>query len=586
MPVDDNGVFDNGGGPFAGLNVTQANPVIIDWLRERGKLIGQKAITHSYPHCWRCHNPVIFRATYQWFVSMEATQLRAKALAEIGTLNWYPAWAVNRMRAMIEDRPDWCISRQRSWGVPIPVFKCKKCGETVATPATFDAVIALFEHAGADGWFTSEPHSYLPADTSCANCGAGVHDLAPEKDILDVWWESGVSHTSVLRRRDYLRAPADLYLEGSDQHRGWFQSALLTSVGTYGVAPYKSIMSCGFIVDGEGYKMSKSRGNVIDPARVIEQYGADVLRLWVGSIDYAQDVGIDDEIIKRTSEAYRRIRNTFRFLLSNLFDFGAVHDTVTFDELTPFDRWALVRLQRLTATVTAAYDELRFHVVYHAIYDYIATDLSAIYLDALKDRLYSAAATSVERRSAQTVLLNILEVLVRTLAPILSFTCDEVWDFYPEGLRMPSHAPAVQLAGWPEPEDFAPAIPSSVAEQVERDFAVILTVREAVTKALEEARGSGVIGKSQEAAIVLTVPASVFGVLSVQAAGLLEEVFIVATVTVVLDDAATSVGARVEVTKASGEKCPRCWNIRQLGTNLSHPDLCARCAAVLTGLPA
>ncbi|MDR2671784.1 MAG: isoleucine--tRNA ligase [Coriobacteriales bacterium] len=583
MPVDDNGVFDAGGGPFAGMNAQAANPEIISWLDARGTLVGQKTITHSYPHCWRCGLPVIFRATYQWFVSMESTALRAKALAALGTLDWYPTWAVNRMRSMLEDRPDWCISRQRAWGVPIPVFTCGVCGQTVATPETFAAVIRLFENEGADGWFTHEPQDYLPAGTTCPDCGAGVTKLLPERDILDVWWESGVSHTSVLRKRDYLAAPADLYLEGSDQHRGWFQSALLTSVGSYDTPPYKSIMSCGFIVDGHGHKMSKSRGNVLDPAQVIEQFGADVLRLWVGSIDYATDVGIDDEIIQRASESYRRIRNGFRFLLSNLYDFDFDHDAVDYANILAFDRWALVRLEGLLQKVTAAYDAMRFHVAYHAIYDYMVKDLSAIYLDALKDRLYSDAATSLRRRSAQTVLANILEVLVRVLAPILTFTCDEVWDEYPLGLRASKddkpRVAAVQLAGWPVPGDLTPTVPRADAQIITADFALVLELREVVTQALEQARTAGIVGKSQEALLLIVAPPASIEVLSRLESGLLEEVLIVAEVKLRASEEYDTM--RVEVSRAPGEKCPRCWNIRQLGTDSAHPDVCGRCAAVL-----
>ncbi|MCL2756529.1 MAG: isoleucine--tRNA ligase [Coriobacteriia bacterium] len=582
MPVDDNGVFDMGGGPFEGLNVEDANPVITKWLYDKGTLVAQASIKHSYPHCWRCHKPVIFRATDQWFVSMEETSVREKAIAAIDVLNWYPNWAVNRMRGMLEGRPDWCISRQRSWGVPIPVFKCAKCSATVATPETFDAVIELFKREGADAWFTYAPSDYLPAKTACSVCG--TTELIPEKDILDVWWESGVSHTSVLIKRPYLEFPADLYLEGSDQHRGWFQSALLTSIGAYGVAPYKGVMSCGFVVDGEGIKMSKSRGNVIDPAEVVGKFGADVLRLWVGSMDYSQDVGIDAQIIERTSDAYRRIRNTFRFLLSNLNDFSWNTDAVTWDELKPIDAWALVRLMRLTEKVTEAYNEFKFHVAFHAIYDYIVTDLSAIYLDVLKDRLYSDGAKSLGRRAAQTVLANILEALVRMLAPILTFTCDEVWGYYPAGIRMPDHAPAIMLAGWPTREDFSPAILPEKGQSIERDFELILTVREAVTKALEEARKTKVIGKSQEAALTITAEANVHRVLASQQSGMLEELFIVASVT--LKEGLQGCDLEVEVQKAEGDKCPRCWNIRTLGEDGRYPELCSRCAAVLEELDA
>ena len=582
MPVDDNGVFDAGGGPFEGQGVVEANPAIVAFLREQGLLLAEYSIDHSYPHCWRCHSPVIFRATDQWFVSMEATGLREKAISEAGRLNWYPAWAVNRMRSMLEGRPDWCISRQRSWGVPIPVFKCAQCSTAVATDETFDAVIDLFNREGSDAWFTREPAEYLPADTACGACGCT--ELVPERDILDVWWESGVSHTSVLKKRDYLQFPADLYLEGSDQHRGWFQSSLLTSVGTYGVAPYKGVLSCGFVNDGEGNKMSKSRGNVIDPQEVFNKFGADVLRLWVGSIDSSQDVGIDEEVIQRTSEAYRRIRNTFRFLLSNLYDFDSASDCACWDELGAIDRWALVRCMRLTREVTDAFDAYRFHVAFHALYDYIVTDLSAVYLDVLKDRLYSGAPKSVGRRAAQTVLLNILEVLVRVLAPVLTFTCDEAWEYYPEAIQGTDglQRKAVLLAGWPLEGDFVPAPPTSEeAHAIEEAFSCILGVREAVTKALEEARVAREVGKSQEAALRIVVAPEAFAVLKGQAPGLLEELFIVASVD--LEAGQPEGAASVFVSKAPGEKCPRCWNIRELGTDERHSEVCARCAEVLEG---
>jgi isoleucyl-tRNA synthetase len=350
-------------------------------------------------------------------------------------------------------------------------------------------------------------------------------------------------------------------------------------VATYGKAPFKGIMSCGFIVDGDGYKMSKSRGNSMDPAEVIEQYGADVLRLWVGSIDYSQDVGIDDEIIQRTSEAYRRIRNNFRFLLSNLYDFDWQTDTVTWEQLSGIDRWAMVRLQQLMTTVTEAYESFKFHVAYHAIYDYIVTDLSAVYLDALKDRLYSDAPKSAQRRSAQTVLMHVLEVLVRQLAPMLSFTCDEVWEFYPEGMREPGRVAAIQLAGWPEDADFSPAIPEAAARQIKQDYGVVLAVRELITKQLEEARSEKIIGKSQEAKVVVTAPAAIIDVLQAQGLPTLEELFIVAKVELIIAQAAGE--PQVTVSKSAGDKCPRCWNIRELGGNAEHPDLCQRCASVL-----
>ena len=571
MPVDDEGRFYEGSCLWAGMTTDEANPQIIAWLREQGTLVAHVDISHSYPHCWRCHEPVIFRATTQWFVSMDDTGLRAKASKAIQEdVTWYPAWASNRIGAMVADRPDWCISRQRFWGVPIPVFKCEKCGETVATEATFDAVIELFGTQGADAWYTHEPKDFLPAGTCCTHCGAPVEQLSSEKDVLDVWWESGVSHTSVCEARSYLQRPADVYLEGSDQHRGWFQSSILTSVAAYGIPPYKNVISCGFTLDKDGRKMSKSLGNTIDPADVIKELGADVLRLWVGSVDYSQDVSIGDEILQRTSEAYRRIRNTYRYLLSNLYDFSN-DDIVSADEMLEADKWALARLMELCTKVTAAYDEYSFHTVYHAWYDFIVA-ISSEYFDAVKDRLYSGAAKGVERRSAQTVLANMLEAMVRQLAPILTFTADEVWEEYPQGLRGAEHAVSVQLAGWPLAEDFAPALSAQERAQLLADYAVVMDARAVATKAMEDTKAALGITKTQEAAVCISAPADVLAVLKARGEEQLAELLIVSAVT--LEEGPELSAA---VTAAPGEKCPRCWNVRELGED----GLCPRCHEVV-----
>ncbi len=564
MPVKDDGTFDAGGGPFAGLGVWDANPQIIAWLEERGTLVAATKITHSYPHCWRCKQPVIFRATEQWFVSMDKTGLRDKAMQAIGEVDWIPVWSVNRISAMVGDRPDWCISRQRAWGVPIPVFTCVKCGETVATEETFDAVIHLFETEGADAWFTKKPSEYLPEGTACPRCGGT--ELAPEDDIVDVWWESGVSHTSVLEARPELRRPAEMYLEGSDQHRGWFQSSLLTSVGAYGVAPFEKVLTHGFIVDGDGRKMSKSLGNTLSPLDVVKKSGADIVRLWVASADYGQDVNVSDEILDRTSESYRRIRNTFRFLLSNLYDYDPAA-AVAFSDMPDLDRYALVALSDMVDKVTGYYEEWRFYLAMRTISDYLG-DLSSVYLDVLKDRLYADAADSVSRRSAQTVLARILGVLVRLLAPVLSFTCEEVWDFMPAGLK---DAESVHLSAWPSVET-----PAEDAASLRDAYAVVLAVREDVTKALEDARNEKRIGKSQEASVVVTAPDDVATVLEARGTVALAELFIVGAVEVRQGEELS-----VTVDAAPGEKCPRCWNFRQIGVDERHPDVCGRCAEVL-----
>ncbi len=572
MPVDDNGVFGEGGGPFQGLSVDEANPVIVAWLEEHGSLVVAGKTDHSYPHCWRCKQPVIFRATEQWFVSMDSTHLREHALRAINEVEWIPGWSINRISSMVADRPDWCISRQRAWGVPVPVFECAKCGETVANEATFDAVIELFERDGADAWFTKSPSEYLPAGTACPRCGS--NEIRPESDILDVWWESGCSHTSVLDPRPELHRPAEMYLEGSDQHRGWFQSGLLTSVGAYDAAPFKSVLTHGFIVDGDGRKMSKSIGNVISPIDVVAKSGADIVRLWVAAADYGQDVNVSDEILDRTSEAYRRIRNTFRFLLGNIADFTP-GDAVPWAELADLDRFALVRLGDLVDRVTGYYDEWRFHMVYRAIYDYVVTDLSAVYLDVLKDRLYADAPASLARRSAQTVLAAVLEALVRMLAPILAFTCEEVWHFMPEAMR---DAQSVHLSGWP-----VVTVPGDEAAGLSASFERLLAVRDEVTKALEEARNADKVGKSQEARVRIEAGGEELAALRAFE-HVLPELFIVEGVELAErgDGAHDATVATVEVSNAQGEKCPRCWNYRRLGVDAAHADVCGRCAEVLS----
>ena len=496
-------------------------------------------------------------------------------------MKWIPAWAKNRIGAMVADRPDWCISRQRSWGVPIPVFKCAKCGNTVATEETFDAVIELFNTKGADAWFTEAPSEYLPRGTKCEVCGGT--ELIPEKDVLDVWWESGVSHTSVCRHRaeaDGLTFPADMYLEGSDQHRGWFQSSLLTSIGAYGMPPYKSVMHCGFTVDEEGRKMSKSLGNGIDPGEMCDKFGADVLRLWVSSCDYSQDVSISENILKQVSDAYRRFRNTFRFLLGNLDDFTPDDFVGDWDALEPLDQWALVRLSQLLADVEASYESYRFNSAYRALYDYV-NDISAVYMDVTKDRLYAEAPASLRRRAVQTVLMNILEVLVRVMAPILSFTTDEVWECYPPAFRdIEGREASVQLAGWPTARDFVPALPADAGAQV-ATMEEMMAVREVVTKALEEARNEKIIGKSQEASLTVTAPAALVATAGSFDPSVFEELFIVASVQFVEGDG-DEITAAVAV--AEGEKCPRCWNIRELGGNPDHPDVCERCGDALDAI--
>ena len=567
MPVRDDGTFDGGGGPFEGNQVRRDDHKIVAWLRERGSLIAENEITHSYPHCWRCKEPVIFRATEQWFVSMTKTGLRDDAIKNLESFTWIPAISSKRMSAMITDRPDWCISRQRSWGVPLPVFRCASCDEVIANEQTFEAVIELFKTEGADAWYTLAPSQYLPESIACA---CGCVDLKPETDILDVWWESGVSHTSVLKARPELEYPAQMYLEGSDQHRGWFQSSYLTSMGAYGCSPFENLLTHEFTVDGEGRKMSKSIGNVISPIDVVDRLGADIVRLWVASSDFGQSVAISDEILDRTSEAYRKIRNTFRFLLSNLDDFTPA-DGLPFDQLTEMDQAELVRLSDLIDKVTGYNEAWRFYLAQREINDYM-NNLSNVYLDILKDRLYSDGADWPTRRSAQTVLNVLLQTLLRLLAPVLAYTCEEVWQFMPETLR---EGESVHLTDWPTLD-----LSMLDTQTLRGDYQMVREVRDAVTKALEDARNDKVVGKSQEAVVHLRVDPDMAQIISKRGDQALREFLIVSDVIVTSDGDPGEIIVTPQVTTL--EKCPRCWNYRQLGDDDSHVEVCERCARALS----
>ena len=579
MPVDDDGRFYKGdelgtGGPWSGMEVNEANPKIIEWLRERGTLILHEDINHSYPHCWRCKQPVIFRATSQWFVSMDKAlddghTLREEALDELSKVAFYPSHAVKRIGSMVEGRPDWCISRQRNWGVPIPAFTCEDCGETVVNDATLDAVIALFRSKGSDCWFTDDPASYLGDACVCPKCGG--HHLKANKDILDVWWDSGVSHTAVCKHRDNLEFPADMYLEGSDQHRGWFMSSLMTSVGAYGTAPYKAVVSQGFTLDGQGRKMSKSLGNVIDPNKECDTRGADVMRLWVSSVDTSNDVTCDGEILSHVGEAYRKIRNTLRFLLGEIEGrFDPATDAVATEELAGYDKLALARLCQVHQIVTEAYEGYRFNVVYRNLYDYV-TELSNGYLNATKDRVYCGQADGHDRRSALTVWAQILSMLVHDLQPILVFTCDEVMAFLPESMRDGQTRAA--LLDW-----FEAPWSAEEASALLSAYNQLATARDVFTKAFEEAKEAGVVteGTSQAAFATLTLPANAATALADVD---LAEVFVCAAVEVVSGE-----GFSCTVAPAKGEKCPRCWNVRELGGNANHPHVCERCGDVLDSI--
>jgi isoleucyl-tRNA synthetase len=567
-PVDDDGRFTADVPFFAGQFVFSANEAVIKKLAETGALLKQEMTEHSYPHCWRTNDPIIFRATEQWFISMEKNGLRSKALKAIQEVEWIPPWGKERIYGMIENRPDWCVSRQRAWGIPITVFYCSACKEPLADEKTINHVAHLFEEKGADAWFEEGVTHLLPEGIRCPRCGG--KDFSKETDILDVWFDSGVSHAAVLERRSSLESPASLYLEGSDQHRGWFHSSLLTSVGTRDRAPYRSVFTHGFVVDGEGKKMSKSAGNVIMPEEVISKLGADVLRLWVAAEDYRDDVKISNEILKRLADAYFRIRNTYRFLLGNLYDFDPEKDRVPTKDLFEIDQWALYELHQLIKRVKEAYDRFEFHMVYHSVQNFCAVEMSALYFDILKDRLYTFATRSRGRRSAQTALFEILKALTTLMAPILPFTTEEVWKHVPaESGKVPS----VHLETFPE------AKPEYFNEPLHARWEKIWELRAVVTKSLEEARKAREIGLSLDAQVRLTLPEKMMDFIRPYEKDL-KSIFIVSSVT--LQEAKDAKEVRAEILPAAGKKCERCWNYDlSVGHHSEHPTLCGRCAEAI-----
>jgi len=576
-PVDDRGRFSPEVAFFAGQFVFDANKAVNEKLKELGRLIREERITHSYPHCWRCKKPVIFRATEQWFISMEKNDLREKALTWIDKVAWIPGWGRDRIYNMVENRPDWCISRQRSWGVPITVFTCRDCGRMLASPEVFDKVVELFGKMGADCWFEMSAEELLPSGAACAGCGGSRFEK--EMDILDVWFDSGVSFAAVVEQRANLEFPADLYLEGSDQHRGWFHSSLLASVGTRGTAPYRSVLTHGFVVDGQGYKMSKSLGNVIAPEEIIRQYGAEILRLWVSAEDYRDDIRISPDILKRLSEAYRRIRNTCRFLLGNLYDFDPSRHAVAYADMHELDRFALCQLQDLIGRIRHAYDKFEFHRVYHALHNYCVVDLSSFYLDILKDRLYTSGAESKARRSAQTALHEIVTAVLKLMAPILSFTAEEAWWHLPF-----RSGETIHMEVFPEEnEDWKDG---TLRERWEE----IILLRSEVTRILEGSRQARLIGHSLDARVKLALPFDWGEKLRGQE-DLLRSVFIVSQVRLVAPEELVNPvegveirGLLVEVESVSAPKCERCWvRSESVGTMADHPNLCDRCHGVLAG---
>ncbi|MEA3362202.1 MAG: isoleucine--tRNA ligase [Thermodesulfobacteriota bacterium] len=572
-PVDDYGRYRQDLELFGGMKLKDANPAVNKKLTEVGALLHESLVDHSYPHCWRCKKPIIFRATEQWFISMEENDLRKKALQEIERVEWIPSWGRNRIYNMVEARPDWCISRQRSWGVPITIAYCEKCGEALADGKIMHHIADQFEATGSDIWFEKDATELLPPGTVCPDCG---HDkFTKETDILDVWFDSGVSHAAVCEQRDELHSPADLYLEGSDQHRGWFHSSLLESVGTRDCAPYKAVLTHGFVLDKDGRPMSKSMGNVIAPEEIIRKYGAEILRLWVAATDYRDDIRLSQETLLRLSDAYRRMRNTARYLLSNLNDFDPNTDMVADAELFEMDRWALSRLNRLIQKVATAYDKYEFHLIYHAVHNFCAIDLSAFYLDILKDRIYTSPKGSIDYRSARSTMYQIVDALARMLAPILTFTADEIWQRLP-GKREAS----VHLAGFPQGNS------NYLDDQLEERYEQLQKVRSEVSKQLEKARADKQLGQSLEAKVILDAPDS-YKPLLTEYLDMLPTYFIVSQVELTTNlpaavEAEGIPGLKLQILPADGEKCERCWNYAtSVGQNSEHPTLCARCTDAL-----
>lgn len=573
-PVDDKGKFTGDAPGFEGIFYDKANKMITEKLQEDGKLLKLEFIEHQYPHDWRTKKPVIFRATEQWFASVE--QFRQTMLEEIKRIKWTPAWGETRLHNMIADRGDWCISRQRAWGVPIPIFYCESCNEPLINEQTINHIADLFEQEGSNVWFERDEASLLPEQTSCSTCG---HEhFRKETDIMDVWFDSGSSHSGVLEAREDLQFPADMYLEGSDQYRGWFNSSLITSTAVNGQAPYQQILSHGFTLDGDGRKMSKSLGNTVDPTKVSNTLGADILRLWVSSVDYQADVRISDGILKQISEGYRKIRNTLRFFLGNLADFDPAQQRVAKEAFTELDRYAYLRLNRMNGRVQQAYETYDFHNVYQAIHHYCAVEMSAFYLDIAKDTLYVEAANDARRRAIQNVLYDSLVTITKLIAPILPHTAEEVWKYVPG-----NHAESVQLT------DLEAVDTSWFDQELEAKWNQFMDVREEIYKALETARKEKVIGNSLGASVSIYPDTQTASLL--EQFGNLDQLLIVSHVQVHPADAVPSQhavayeGMAIEINPAEGEKCERCWMIKpEVGTHEEHPALCSRCVDVVEHL--
>ena len=566
VPVDGKGVLTAEAGEFKGLTTNDANKAILAKLTELNALFAVEKIIHQYPHCWRCKSPIIFRATEQWFCSVDG--FKEDACKAIEGVQWIPEWGGDRIKGMVTDRSDWCISRQRTWGVPIPIFYCKDCGKVIINETTIEAVASLFEKEGSDAWFKYTANEILPEGYKCEDCGCT--EFEKDHNIMDVWFDSGVSHAAVCDEEHGLKWPADLYLEGADQYRGWFQSSLLTSVAAKGGAPYKAVCTHGWVVDGEGKAMHKSLGNGVSPDEVTEKYGADILRTWVASSDYHADIRISGDILKQLSDVYRKIRNTARFILSNLNDFDPDKDSVPVEKLDGIDKWALAKMDELLEKCKSAYDKFDFHIVYSSIRDFCTTDLSNFYLDILKDRLYVEKADSESRRAAQTVIYNILRGMTLCLAPILSFTAEEIWGYLPRSEK--DDAGSVFFNQIPEKSGI------SADEEFMAKWEKIDELRDIVNKALEEARAQKLIGKSLEAKVTLNCGRDWYD-FAKSAENDLVSSFIVSAVEIGNSEFD---GVDVKVEVAPGEKCERCWtHSHTVGQCSEHPTLCARCAEIV-----
>ena len=572
-PVDDGGIFRDDVKHFAGMFVRKANPEVIQKLQEDDFLIHQEDIKHSYPHCWRCHQPVIFRATNQWFISMEKDGFRKKALDGIERTKWIPDWGKERIYSMIENRPDWCVSRQRAWGVPITLCTCMKCGEFVNSKEMFECVAKGVEKHGADFWFETPVEKLIEKGTHCKNCGSD--EFKKENDILDVWFDSGVSHAAVLENSQDTSWPADLYLEGSDQHRGWFHSSLLEAIGTRGKEPYKSVLTHGYVVDGKGKKMSKSAGNVMAPKKIIDQYGAEILRLWVASENYREDIRVSNEILKRLTESYRKIRNTFRYLLGNLHDFDPMVDRVELDALLEIDRYILSRFNVLRKKILSAFDNYEFHIFYHSFSNFCVVELSAFYLDILKDRLYTYPEKSKGRRAGQTTLYILLMGMVRLIAPVLSFTAEEIWKFIPNGSTLEK---SVHFTTFPKDEDV------NFDNELTQNWELLVKLKGEVSKASEVSRRDKVIGHSLDSIVKLELPKEIKDIVSKYKEEL-KFIFIASKVDLVnslSEDEKIYVsevlpGVKIFTEKHPGIKCERCWHYFDSTTNTVDDSNCQRC---------